>query len=55
MLLGSRIAVALAQATAPIRSLAWDPPHVEGVALEKAERKKKEGSKGENKLENLNI
>ena len=28
-------------ATAPIRPLAWEPPHAAGVALEKAERQKK--------------
>ena len=29
-------------AIAPIRPLAWEPPHAEGAALEKAKRKKRE-------------
>ena len=29
-----------AAATAPIRPLAWEPPHATGAALEKTERKK---------------
>ena len=33
MWLGSGITVALAKAIAPIRSLAWEPPYVAGVAL----------------------
>ena len=28
-------------ATAPIRPLAWEPPHAAGVALEMAKKKKK--------------
>ena len=28
-------------ATAPIRSLAWEPPYAAGAALEKAKRQKK--------------
>ena len=30
-----------AAATAPIRSLAWDPPRAAGMALEKTKRQKK--------------
>ena len=33
--------------TAPIRSLAWEPPYAAGAALEKAERQKKEKRKKE--------
>ena len=32
-------------ATAPIRLLAWDPPHAMGAALEKAKRQKKKKKK----------
>ena len=32
-------------ATAPIRPLAWEPPHGAGAALEKTKRKKKERKK----------
>ena len=32
-------------ATAPIRPVAWEPPHAAGVALEKAERPKKKKKK----------
>ena len=32
-------------ATAPIRPLAWEPPHATGVALEKAKKKKKKKKK----------
>ena len=34
-------------ATAPIRPLAWDPPHAEGAVLEKAKRRKKKEKKKE--------
>ena len=41
MQLGSHIAVAPRPvATAPIRSLAWEPPYAAGAALEKAKRQK---------------
>ena len=33
--LGSQVAVAVALAAAPIRSLAWEPLYAEGAALEK--------------------
>ena len=48
--LGSRVAVALVRpaATALIRPLAWEPPHDEGVALEKAKRPKKKKVKKRN-------
>ena len=32
-------------ATAPIRPLAWQPPHAVGAALEKAKRQKRKGKK----------
>ena len=32
-------------ATAPIRPLAWEPPHAEGMTLEKAKRQKKKKKK----------
>ena len=32
-------------ATAPIRTLAWEPPYAEGVAPEKAKRQKKKKKK----------
>ena len=47
MRLGSHIAVA----TSPIRPLAWEPPYVVGVALEKAKnQKKKKDFSNKNKL-----
>ena len=35
-------------AMAPIRPLAWEPPRVAGVALEKAERQKKKKASSQN-------
>ena len=32
-------------ATAPVRSLAWEPPYAAGVALEKVQRQKKKKKK----------
>ena len=43
--LGSRVAVALAKATAPIQPLAWEPPYATGAALEKAKRQKEKKKK----------
>ena len=37
-------------ATAPMRPLAWEPPHAAGVALEKAKRPKKKKKTPEEKL-----
>ena len=36
-----RSCIAVALATAPVRRLAWEPPHAVGAALEKKERQKK--------------
>ena len=43
MRLGSRVAVAVvkAGATAPIRSLAWEPPYAAGAALKRKKQNKK--------------
>ena len=42
--LGSHIAVTLEKAggTAPIRPLAWEPPHASGVALEKTRQQQQQ-------------
>ena len=45
MWLGSRIAVAVAGATAPIGPLAWEPPYAAGAAQEIAKRPKKKKKK----------
>ena len=37
-------------AAALIRPLAWDPPHAEGAALEKAKRPKKKKKRKKNKV-----
>ena len=36
-------------ATAPIRSLAWEPPHASGAALRRPKKKKKKKSQKKNK------
>ena len=47
MQLRSCVAVAMARpvATAPIRPLAWEPPHVTGAALKRQKKKKKKKEK----------
>ena len=62
MWLGSAVAVAVLwlwhrpAATAPIRPLAWVPPHAAGAALDKAKTKTKTKTKKKKRLHgNLNI